>query len=165
MGDRCYARIMIGGEVLPEFQEIIADAIHTEFLQHGSHKNLRTLKAIAKQFTNSDGVLEFEDDEVNYGNFEDLESALQNADVAYDKYNGEGGGYGAGWLYFRPGADPAITGHECTHEGRAVRLHEIEKVIDLIKIGTIPWQQARKDAVAALEKLIYVPPLPPLRVR
>lgn len=120
MGDRCFVRIRIGGEITPAGIEALLRANYSVQIE---------LEEITHAITTGT-ELDVEAEEVNYGNVEDIEEACKAHGLAYSIYTGEGDNYGAESKYWSPGM-PETTYRDMTHDGdyalTAGVLHNITK--------------------------------------
>ncbi len=106
MGDRCFMRIRIGGVITQKGIDALIEANYSVTL------NLEDIEtAIANNCH-----LEVEEDEVNWGNVDDIKAACFDHKLAFHIYNGDGGSYGSGVEYWKPGMPNAVI-REVTFEG------------------------------------------------
>ena len=119
MGDRCWLQVTLHGQITSMRQ--LAAVVMAFKADSGFSDNMygRTLDSRAAiigvivRALNGNENPEFTDDERNYANVEDVETALQAAQVTYSVDHADGGGYaGACWCW-----QPGDTKHEAHQLG------------------------------------------------
>ena len=105
MGDRCWAQLTVPAEYGARTLQLLKEC---GFLGDGE---------VIEDYLNSDKeIATFEDDQVNYGNF-NVESALIKEGIPFDKTYGSGGEFSAGTEMFRPADGTHERFHEDLSEG------------------------------------------------
>lgn len=138
MGDRTYARILIGGhlETVAECEKLIEGMMAGSFSDDGADRWTAMLRAAVEK----NDYLEDEGDEINYGVFEEIEAAVTaipglGCSTDFDS----GGGYGAGTKTIMPDKSE----RRCSQDDGVM--------VDLI---TLINRRNEPDPLAAIDALI-----------
>lgn len=121
MGDRCYAHIEIGGKIRKSLQPDFEKALKSEFYFKES------LEEFVKANIGLDGTLEMEDNEVNYGNFGDLENFCVKHKIPFNRQNAAGDEYGPGSAIYFP--DTGLVENQTNEQGSIVSLNYLRNIL------------------------------------
>lgn len=145
MGDRCFVRIRIGGEITPAGIEALLAA----------NDEVQLEKETIECAIEKGDYLDVEVEEVNWGNVDSIEQACIDHNLTISVYNGEGGSYGPGLRYWKPGMPESISRELMFDGGQAITLETIHRITEK------ETSKAKKfDAVMRwLKESFDVPPL------